>query len=371
MTQSISTYLIVPAAGKSTRYGLDRPKFLLQHPTGVTMLEKSISGIGGLGPGCGIDRIVIVSTESHFVGVDLERLRQSIADDSRLPVDFYLLDGPTTSVVETVFAYLKSLDNDIAVILKDSDNLVEVDISQFSKMENALGFADLASFPSVSAPSKSFLEIGSEGIVTNFVEKRVISSHFSVGLTKFARASDMLATETLFDAASKELYISDIVRATMQQGQVFHSHEVRKYEDWGTLDDWLSYIATYKTLFVDIDGVVAKNGSRLGSSNNWQSVTPIEENVEFLLKAEATNRVQIIFTTARPKDALDDLRIALEGLGFKNPSLVCGLFHSQRILINDFAATNPYPSALAVNLERNSATVGNVVGPLIRFPKSQ
>jgi len=33
--------------------------------------------------------------------------------------------------------------------------------------------------------------------------------------------------------------------------------------------------------------------------------------------------------------------------------LVMGLPHSQRILINDFAKSNPYPSAAAINMPRN------------------
>ena len=31
-----------------------------------------------------------------------------------------------------------------------------------------------------------------------------------------------------------------------------------------------------------------------------------------------------------------------------------GVLHSGRILINDFAATNPYPTSVAINLPRNS-----------------
>jgi hypothetical protein len=33
--------------------------------------------------------------------------------------------------------------------------------------------------------------------------------------------------------------------------------------------------------------------------------------------------------------------------------------HAKRILINDFAPTNPYPTAVAINLERNSSNLQN------------
>jgi 2-C-methyl-D-erythritol 4-phosphate cytidylyltransferase len=39
------TVLIVPAAGDSTRFEHLRPKFLLQHPMGKTMLAAGLEGI--------------------------------------------------------------------------------------------------------------------------------------------------------------------------------------------------------------------------------------------------------------------------------------------------------------------------------------
>ena len=37
------TTLIIPCAGKSSRYPGDKPKWLFTHPDGKIMLEKSIS----------------------------------------------------------------------------------------------------------------------------------------------------------------------------------------------------------------------------------------------------------------------------------------------------------------------------------------
>ena len=43
----------------------------------------------------------------------------------------------------------------------------------------------------------------------------------------------------------------------------------------------------------------------------------------------------------------------LKNKGIAYDELVMGLPHSQRILINDFAKSNPYPSAAAINMPRN------------------
>jgi hypothetical protein len=39
------------------------------------------------------------------------------------------------------------------------------------------------------------------------------------------------------------------------------------------------------------------------------------------------------------------------GMGYDN--IIMGLPHCQRIVINDFANSNPYPSCTAINLPRN------------------
>ena len=40
--------------------------------------------------------------------------------------------------------------------------------------------------------------------------------------------------------------------------------------------------------------------------------------------------------------------------------VITDLKHSRRILINDFALTNPYPSSIAINTERNSEELSGI-----------
>lgn len=351
------TYLIIPAAGQSRRYGLDKPKFLLQHPTGVTMLERSILGLGGLGRDCGLSKIVIVSTATHFEEINLETLKMALKNASGLDVEFHFLEKPTSSVVETLTFYFASLDEDVSVVIKDSDNLVQVDLGKFLGHENVLGYADLSDFPNVSAPSKSFLEIGAAGMVTNFVEKRVISSTFSVGLTKFARISDVMDAAQFLITSKGELYVSDLVRAMTNNGIDFQAVEVLNYEDWGTLSDWIAYTRSYKTIFIDLDGVVSINSGRLSSLNDWSSLKPIEQNVEYLLELQSSGRVQFVFTTSRDESYRSEIIAQLQGLKLENPTLIMGLHHSQKLLVSEFTATKPYPSASAVSISPNSTNL--------------
>ena len=64
-------------------------------------------------------------------------------------------------------------------------------------------------------------------------------------------------------------------------------------------------------------------------------------------------KARIILTTSRP-ERLRQLTIQeLQTKGIPFDDLVMGLPHCQRIVINDFARSNPYPSCSAINIPRN------------------
>jgi hypothetical protein len=44
----------------------------------------------------------------------------------------------------------------------------------------------------------------------------------------------------------------------------------------------------------------------------------------------------------------------LDELGFSDCQVIMELNHAKRILVNDFAPSNPYPTSVAINLERGS-----------------
>lgn len=48
-------------------------------------------------------------------------------------------------------------------------------------------------------------------------------------------------------------------------------------------------------------------------------------------------------------------------LGFGDCQLIMEVHHAKRILINDYANSNPYPSAIAINLKRDSEDLGDLI----------
>ena len=74
-----------------------------------------------------------------------------------------------------------------------------------------------------------------------------------------------------------------------------------------------------------------------------------------------TRGCKIVFCTARPQKYESITRKALDKLGFIGYQLIMEVNHSRRVLINDYAPSNPYPSAVAINLPRDSDTLGDMI----------
>ena len=344
--------LIIPTAGLSTRYSLGRPKFLLQHPGGGTMLEQSIVGLGNL-IGDGITSIFIVSLAEYFQELSEAKLQKRIQEYFGIPTTFLLLEERTNSMVDTICKALETMVSDDEIVIKDCDNFVSLDKEFFSSPSNAIAYADLKIMTEIQASNKSFLKINDLGCLDHIVEKRIISEYINVGCVKFSKASDFLAAAKSLNANS-EVYVSDVIRVLLNNHAMFRTFEAKQYIDWGTQNEWLNYCAEFATFFVDLDGVLVVNENSIGKDSDWDNLRPIQKNIDSLLKMQKTGRCKIVVTSSRTEEHRTKIEESLSSWGFTNLQIILGLPHAKRILINDFAPTNPYPSALAINLERNS-----------------
>ena len=72
--------------------------------------------------------------------------------------------------------------------------------------------------------------------------------------------------------------------------------------------------------------------------------------------------MRIILTTSRPERYRDVTLQELQDKGIEYDQVIMGLPHSRRVLINDFAKSNPYPSATAINMPRNKNDLKELLG---------
>ena len=145
----------------------------------------------------------------------------------------------------------------------------------------------------------------------------------------------------------------------------FTAHEVENVCDWGTLKDWNKYKRTYATLFVDIDGVLFKNTGRY-SEKKWGETPSIIRNANYLKKLGETGKIKIFFTTSRDHSYKNQTEKDIKKLGIKFDQVIYGLPHCQRILINDYASSNPFRSCESINITRDSDALEDLMQTFLR-----
>lgn len=270
-------------------------------------------------------------------------------------VEFVLLDVPTRSQPETIARAIECADLRGPIYCKDSDNYFEDRLTP----ENVVSCFDLHQLEQVNARNKSYIEVNGDGHLTNIVEKRIVNSTFCAGGYSFDDAALFL---TYFDQLrdSPDLYISHLVYAMILDGIVFRHRFVTDYVDWGTVREWDAYKRHYSTLFVDLDGTLVVNSGRY-SQPGWGETEGIPENIATINALYDTGRVQIVITTSRSPQFRKITLAQLERVGIKYHHLIDGLTHGRRVVINDYARSNPYRSCDAVNIARDSTDLHDML----------
>ena len=78
----------------------------------------------------------------------------------------------------------------------------------------------------------------------------------------------------------------------------------------------------------------------------------IESNCA-ILRERQLEGAQIIITTSRPEEYRRVIEKLLDKVGLRPFAILMGLNHAPRFLINDFAPSNPYPTAMGISIPRN------------------
>ncbi len=335
--------LLLPVAGQSSRFPGMRPKWLLTMPDGLLMIEKSVESLNLNS----FQRIVVVCLEEHVREYSSsERLLQILQESISPKIELLMLTAPTSSQAETIAVAIKEADINGSILIKDCDNSFEITFAG----GNEVAVANLHSITNVNAGNKSYVQTDPLGVITNIVEKHVIGNLFCCGAYGFASAATFVKYWNVFKD-EKDLYISHIIFQMIMDGIEFQSVKAEKYVDWGTLEDYRSYCSKFLVIFCDVDGVLLKNSSKF-STKQWDFFA-IEENIAPLRKLQSEGRLFLVLTSSRPESTKEELLSEFAKLGLEVKRTVLGLPHGTRLLINDYSQTNSYPSAIAINLERN------------------
>jgi hypothetical protein len=331
--------IIVPAAGLSTRFPDMKPKYLLYDYKGELMIRNALRQF------LGEFNITIGILKEHDEKYSASQfLKHEFGDQ----VNVVVLDQPTRGPADTVYQIINLADiQDSPIFIKDCDSFFDhvVESGNYVCVSNISQHEVLKKLS-----SKSFTVANENDIITDIVEKQVVSDTFCVGGYKF-RSS--LQFKSVFESiqSSREVFVSDVIGLMLGFGEIFFNKQVSNYTDVGTASDWFEY-NDKPVIFCDIDGTVIEAQSRLDLEAK-KPVVPLQKNINRLLQLQARG-AQFIFVTARETQYKSLTREMLYTLGFKSFDLIVGVQNASRILINDYNNSNPYPRATAINIKRNS-----------------
>lgn len=336
--------VIVPAAGLSTRFPNSKPKYLLFDYQHNIMLKNAVA------PFARSHNITIGILKEHAQKYNaIDYIKNEIPN-----INISIIDTPTKGPADTVYQILKTIDNkdDFEFLVKDCDSF----FNHNYKSGNYICTSRIDQHDVLKkVHAKSFVQYNEQDIITNIIEKNVVSDTFCVGGYKFESSHKYIESFNKLSERTSELFVSHVVQDLIMNGSTFVVNPVFDYIDVGTLQDWIEY-NDVPVIFCDIDGTLVKAQVRYGENTYNDPPIVLQENVE-VIKKYAAKGSQIIFTTARPRQYFDVTKKMLEDLGFNDPYIICGIHSSRRILINDYNETNPFPRATAINIFRDTNTL--------------
>lgn len=295
--------------------------------------------------------------KEHSKFIELDQLNQLIS--SRIPDHIKLkiiaLEEQTISQPATILYYLKSINENFSFFINDSDNYFEFE----PKSSNLISYIDLSNVKNINVNNKSYIETNRFYEVEKIVEKKIISDKFCCGGYSFQSSFDFIESYNELDGDNNEdLYISHIIQKQLLDGKIFNAQEAEQYEDYGTYSDYKNYISNTKSIFCDFDGVLVINSSKFDNPP-WK-YEPILDNINYIKNfLFRSHYSKLIITTSRPEKESNNIRNFLLRYDIACHQIITDLPHSSRILINDFAKSNPYPSAESINISRNSKNLSD------------
>ena len=285
--------VIVPCAGRSSRYPGQPPKWMLPAHDGVPMLCLAIAGLE-----IGLDQIIITILREHE-----ERFAATAGIRAALghPVEVVVLEEPTRNQPETVAETIRRASVRGGFLVKDSDNCFA--LSNIKASHNYVCVESLNNFDDVNPRNKSYAQVDHNDMITAFREKSVISDLFSVGGYFFSDTEEYLEyfgrLERNLNEWHSEMYLSDVISAMTLDGIPARVRRVSGYQDWGTIREWRAALARRRAYFVLLDGFVFARGSRFFTPRFGEA--PANPQAVASLRAVADEGHTIIYLSIRPR----------------------------------------------------------------------
>ncbi|NPT47762.1 NTP transferase domain-containing protein [Paraburkholderia sp. 1N] len=221
--------IVVPMAGAGSRFakaGYADPKPLIQ-VSGVPMIEVVVNNLRPSAP----HRFIFICQQAHIDQYGLTEKLAAWAPGSEI----IALNGLTEGAACTVLAAKAFIDNDDALMIANSDQYVDVNIGTYLAEMDDQALDGLIMTMWADDPKWSFVGMSRDGLVTQVVEKEVISNEATVGIYNFRKGLDFVrAAEAMIEEnlrVNNEFYVAPAYNKLIEQGSRIGIHNVGREAD--------------------------------------------------------------------------------------------------------------------------------------------
>jgi NDP-sugar pyrophosphorylase family protein len=216
--QERSINIVVPMAGRGSRFvmeGYRDPKPLID-VFGKTMIEAVIENLNPRQP----SQFIFICQRQHYIGYDLASIFSRSLGCSWKCIQ---IDDVTEGAACTVLEAEELIDSESALIIANSDQLVDCDISSFVECAQRSSVDGLIMTFPAEAEKWSYVSIDAQGYALEVAEKRRISPHATVGIYYFASgrkfvhaAQEMIRKDVRVNG---EFYVAPVYNEMIQNQQ--------------------------------------------------------------------------------------------------------------------------------------------------------
>ena len=335
--------VLMPCAGLYSRFPSGIPKYLRVLNDLRPMLSWALDSIRSHPEG--IKPYFAIRKENEDIWG-----ATAIIKELETNAEVMVLDHITNGPACTVYEMIKHFSIDGRFIVKDCDCSFNTNGVWPEKSAVFLGWRETAIG---DRGTKSWAAV-KDGFVTSLCEKQSPLDWYCHGGYQFASAKEFVTTFAKSQNHFGEIFCSNIINKLIENGAKFQAIECKDLHDWGTWEKYISWRQNRKVYFIDIDGTITTAGSPFGR-DSWKEVKVIvgvKEKLETLKKAGCA----IYLTTSRPDSESNVTEEVLKSGGIIWDRIIYNIQNGPRVIINDYADSNPYPSVEAINTERNSGS---------------
>ena len=236
--------IVIPMAGYGSRFssaGYRSPKPLIDM-FGKTMIELVIENLRPQQN----SRFIFICQRSHYIEYDLEHIfNQSLANDW----DCVLLDGVTEGAACTVLAAQDLIEDDLELIIANSDQIVDCSMSKYLSYARELKLDGLVMTFPANDIKWSYISLDTNGDAIEVAEKKIISTHATTGIYYFANGK--MFKESAANMTKKnirvnnEFYVAPVYNEVISKGGKVRIWEISSHamHGIGTPEDLDAYFA--------------------------------------------------------------------------------------------------------------------------------